>query len=392
MLLTIFVFIVILGTLVLVHELGHFIVAKRNGVFSDEFGFGFPPRIVGTYRDKSGKRKWIFGSKEIPSDLQERGETVYSLNLIPIGGFVKLRGEDGESKDDPKSFAAQGIWTRFKILFAGVGMNFVLAIVLFYFAFIIGLPEVIDDEVVDPTSIVQISSLVEGAPAKEAGVQLGDKVISIVEKDGTETKISTIAGLQEAVGRNKGSEIQFNVIHPGDQDPIAIALTPRAEFPENEGSLGIQIVRTSFVRHGPIESVWIAIQTTGSIIVAIFAFLGDLIVKLFTSEPVPSEVAGPVGIAVLTGQVARMGLAFILQFAALLSVNLAIINLLPFPALDGGRILFLGIERLKGSPVSEKIEGLTHTVGFFILISLMVLVTFRDFANFKIIDKIKGLF
>lgn len=391
MIVTILVFIIILGTLVLVHELGHFLVAKRNGVPSEEFGFGFPPRIVGTYKDKEGQRRWIFGNKEIEQEVKEREETVYSLNLIPIGGFVKIKGEDGEHKDDPKSFASQKVWTRFKVLFAGVAMNFVLAVVLFFFAFMLGLPEAVDDEASVVDGKVQVARIVQSAPADEAGMKMGDQIVSIFEGD-DEIEIAKIGQLQEVVGRNKGKTLDVKVIHAGEQEAVMLKIVPRSEFPDNEGPLGVEIVRTAFVKHGIVDSAILAVQTTWSIIVAIMAFLGDLIIKIFTSEPVPADVAGPVGIAVMTGQVTKMGLAFILQFAALLSVNLAIINLLPFPALDGGRILFLGIEKLKGSPVSEKVEGIAHTIGFFILIGLMILVTVRDFANFEIFSKMKGIF
>ncbi len=391
MLTTVVIFIVILGVLVLIHEAGHFIVARRNGVPSEEFGFGFPPRIVGTYKDPSGKRKWIFGNKEIEQEIKDREETVYSLNLIPIGGFVKIKGEDGENKNDPKSFASQGAWVRFKILFAGVGMNFVLAVVLFYAAFMLGLPEVINDDAAQPGTKIQIAKVAAETPAQNAGIQLGDEVISIIE-NGKEIRLETISQLQEVTKRNEGAEVQMRVLHVGESEPTVLNITPRKEFPQNEGPLGIEIVRTAFVRHGPIESMLMAIETTYSITMAIFAFLGSLILKIFTSQSVPIDVAGPVGIAVMTGQVAKMGIAFILQFTALLSVNLAVINLLPFPALDGGRIIFIGIEKIKGSPVSEKVEGIVHTFGFFVLIGIMILVTVRDFANFKILDKIQGLF
>lgn len=389
--LTAIVFIVILGTLILVHELGHFVVARRNGVSAEEFGFGFPPRVIGTYKDKKGKRRWVFGNKEIEEEIKDREETVYSLNLIPLGGFVKITGQDGESKNDPKSFAAQSIWTRFKILFAGVGMNFVLAVVLFYLAFMFGLPEVVGDEVEDPNSKIQISLVASESPAKQAGLKMGDEVVSISDEQG-EVEIRTVAQLQEMITKNKGNEIQVEVVHMGDDESVMIGVTPRKEMLEGEKPLGVALVRTAHVKHGQIDLMIMAVKTTWMIVVAIFAFLWDLILKLFTSEPVGAEVAGPIGIVIMTSQVTRMGLAFVLQFAALLSVNLAIINLLPIPALDGGRILFLAIEKLKGSPVSEKIEGTMHTIGFFFLIGLMVLVAVCDVANFEIVDKLKNIF
>ena len=388
---TIIVFLLILGTLVLVHELGHFLIAKRNGVPSEEFGFGFPPRIVGTYRDADGKRKWIFGNKEIEEEIKKREETVYSINLIPLGGFVKIKGEDGDKKNDPRSFAVQSIWTRFKILVAGVTMNAILAVFLFGFAFWIGLPEALDDGDVAPDSKVQVSAVRADSPAKEAGLQLGDEIVSIVTSEG-KFEIDSIASLQEIVGKNSNQEITINVIHPGEGNSIALSVTPKEDQESGRGLVGIEFVRTALVRHGFFESFWLGLKTTVSMIGAIVMFLAGLIVKLFTSDPVQTEVAGPIGIAVLTGQMTKMGFAFILQFTAILSVNLAVINLFPLPALDGGRILFLIVEKIKGSPISQKVEGLMHTVGFVLLMVLMIFVTARDFVNFEIVDKIKGLF
>lgn len=392
MFLTAVVFFLILGTLVLVHELGHFLVAKRNGIQSEEFGFGFPPRIAGTYKDAQGKRKWIFGNKEIEKEILDREETVYSINLIPLGGFVKIKGENGEAENEPNSFASQPIWTRFKVLVAGVSMNVLLAIVLFSLAFAFGLPETIDDDKIPAGgSKIQIAGVVADSPAKSAGFEIGDEIVSI-EKGNEVVKIETIGEFQQIVKENPGKEIVVNLVHPGDETASSVKVVPREKSPEGQGLLGVELVRTTVVKHGIFESIWMGITATFSMIWLILAFLGDLIVKIFSSEQVSADVAGPVGIAVLTGQVTKMGFAFILQFAAVLSVNLAVINLLPIPALDGGRIVFLLIEKIKGSPVSQKVEGFLHTAGFVALISLMVFVTARDFANFKIIEKIMGLF
>ncbi|MFO7807375.1 MAG: RIP metalloprotease RseP [Candidatus Moraniibacteriota bacterium] len=388
---TLIVFIIILGVLILVHEAGHFLVAKRNGVPSEEFGFGFPPRVVGVYKNKKGKWKWVFGNKQIGEEEKEKDETVYSINLIPLGGFVKIRGESEEEiKGDPKSFVNQSAWKRFKILFAGVGMNFVLAIILFAFAFWLGLPEAINDETEARNPEVQIAQVANNTPADEIGVEMGD-VIKTIEAGGENYEVTKVGQFQKIIEENKGKEIELNFERPGE-GIVSLATKIREEAPEGEGLLGVQLVRTDFVKHGFLESSWMAVKTTFSMIVTIVVFLGDLIVKLFVSEPVGSQVAGPVGIAVLTGKMTQMGLAHILQFTALLSVNLGVINLLPIPALDGGRILFLLIEKIKGSPVSQKMEGLVHTIGFFLLISLMVFVTVKDFINFEIVDKIKGLF
>ncbi len=392
MILTIVVFVFTLGLLVLVHELGHFLTAKRNGVGAEEFGFGFPPRIVGTYRDKKGKRRWVFGNKEIEEEIKEREETIYSINLIPIGGFVKITGENGEDKSDPKSFAGKSIWVRFKILFAGVLMNFVLAAVLFSFAFWLGLPDAVDDEDEVPGSQVMISRVVPESPAFLAGVKAGDELVSIVGSAGVEKNIVGASQVSEIIKKDAGKNVVFNVIHAGEEKETALTVNLRAEAPEGQGLSGIEIIKTAIVRHGPIESIWLGIKTTGVMTLAIFAFLWELIVGFFTTKPIVADVAGPVGIAVFAGQMARMGFAYVLQFAAMLSVNLAIINGLPFPALDGGRILFLMIEKIKGSPVTQKVEGVVHTVGFVLLLTLMLAVTVKDFGTFNVIEKLKNLF
>ena len=388
---TFIIFIAVLGLLVLVHELGHFVVAKRNGVPSEEFGFGFPPRLVGTYKDIEGKRRWAFGNQEIGEKLKNRDETVYSLNLIPLGGFVKIRGEDEEVGDkDAKSFVNQKPWVRFKILFAGVAMNFLLAIVLFSAAFQVGLPESISDDYKAGDAKVQIAQVMTGTPANKMGLEMGDEIISVKTEEDL-TKISTITDFQEVIGKNKGQEVSIN-IRRASEEVLILKTIVREEAPEGQGLLGIELVRTTFVQYGFFESIWLATKTTVSLIIAIVAFLGDMIVKLFTSEKISAEVAGPVGIAVMTGKMAQLGFAYILQFTALLSVNLGVINLLPFPALDGGRIFFLLIEKIKGSPLNRKMEGMANAVGFFLLIGLMIFITIKDFANFEIVDKIKNIF
>lgn len=388
---TFIVFILILGLLVLVHELGHFLVAKRNGVLSEEFGFGFPPRVFGTYKNKKGQRKWIFGNKTVDENDKNEDETVYSFNLIPLGGFVKIRGEDGEGKKDKNSFANQSAWVRFKILFAGVLMNFILGIVFFAFAFQLGLPQAVGDDYQDKEAKVQIAQVVPNSPANEMGIEMGDEIISVQTKAGL-LAVNTVKEFQEIVENNKGEKIVVNVKRAKNSEELNLTTIVREEAPAEQGLLGVQLARTTFVRYGFFESFWLGIQTAFSMVLAILMFLVDLIIRLFSSQPVTAEVAGPVGIAVMTGKMTQLGLAYVLQFIALLSINLGVINLLPFPALDGGRIFFLLIEKIKGSPVNQKIEGMANAVGFFLLIGLMFFITIKDFANFQILDKIKGIF
>lgn len=391
MIVTIFIFLLILAVLVLAHEMGHFIMARRNGVIADEFGFGFPPRVIGTYKDKDGKRRWVFGNREIEEEVKHQEETVFSINLIPLGGFVKIKGEDGEGKDDPSSFAAKSIWQRFQMLVAGVVMNFILGILLLIVAFWMGLPEMVEEGQNVPGAIVQIAQVMPKSPAQQAGIQLGDEILAI-KIDGQEFPITEIQQFQDITKQNAGKEMIVKLKHPDQNSPVELKVTPRAAAPEGQGLLGVMLAKTAIVRHSFFESVWLALKTTYNLIIAIISFLGMLIAKLFTARPVSNEVAGPVGIAVMTGQAAKLGLAYLFQFAAMLSINLAVINIFPLPALDGGRIFFLLVEKIKGSPISQKMEGILHTTGFVVLLALMLLITIKDFFNFGIVDKIKGLF
>ncbi len=390
MILTIVVFILILGVLVLVHEAGHFFVAKRNGVRSDEFGFGYPPRIFGIYKNSKGQRKFILGNK--PADeVKDRGKnTIYSINWIPIGGFVKIHGEDGENKKDPKSFSNKSIWKRFKILFAGSGMNLVFGILFLAIALQLGLPQQISDDDPAKNAKVQIASVNKKSPAEEAGVKMGDIVLA-VEMNGEKIKIDKVGQLQETIKKHKGSELTFIFQRLGEKEVLEKNIYLREDYPEGQGSMGVMLARVAEKEYGFFQSFWIAISAAYSMIATILWFLGDLIVRIFSEKPVVADVAGPVGIAVLTGQMAKMGIAYLFNFAAILSINLAVINLFPLPALDGGRILFLLVEKIKGSPVSQRTEGIVHTIGFFVLMGLMVLVTVKDFINFEIIDKVKDL-
>jgi regulator of sigma E protease len=384
---TVLIFIIILGLLVFVHELGHFLVARRNGVMAEEFGFGFPPRIFGLYKTKNGKRKLVWGSKQVEST-----DTIYSINWIPLGGFVKIMGEDGEEKKDPKSFASKSPFTRTRILAAGVLMNILLAVVLLSVGYFVGIPQAVED--VSSGNLknekIQIIETIPGSPAEQMGIQVGDQIVGAIDSTDKIASFNTIEQLQNYINTNKGQEIKLYVKRGNES--LTLMGVPRADFPASEGALGISLVKTAIVSYPWYEAIWRGVQTvvdlTGMIIVA----FGNLLWKLITGHSVGMDVSGPVGIAVLTGQVAKLGFIYILQFTALLSVNLAIINILPIPALDGGRILFILIEKIKGKAVSQKFEARAHNIGFALLITLMVVVTFRDVARLELLNKIKNLF
>lgn len=352
--LTIIIFIIILGLLIFVHEFGHFLVAKKNGVKVEEFGFGFPPRIFGI----------------------KKGETVYSINLIPLGGFVKIFGEEGEAKENHRSFAAKKIWQRAIILLAGVAMNVFLAAIVVSLGYGLGLPTAIDDSQMVSGAKVQITEIAPNSPAQIAGLKSGDIVVKILAEEEL-NNIGKVNEVQNFIAKNKGEEIVMTLQR--GRDVREVKVVPRINPPVGEGALGVDLARVTNVFYPWYQAIYEGVKTTFILIWTITVALGYLFWQLVSQGRAPgAEVAGPVGIFSLTGQAAQMGFVYLLQLTALLSINLAIINALPLPALDGGRVLFLIIEKIKGSPVSQRIERAIHSAGFVFLIILMLLITVRD--------------
>lgn len=389
MLVIVLLFLVILSVLVFVHEFGHFSMARLFGMRVDEFGFGFPPRALGFWKDPKTNTWKFVGSK---TDRMPR--TIYSVNWIPLGGFVRIKGEDGAGRKEKDSFASSPGWKRIIVLSAGVIMNFILAWVLFSIVFMIGAPQAVtSDDTVNGETSVQIGNVLPNTPAEEMGFRIGDTILGrYVETDRSEeekayyTPLVTIGDVQEYVEANKGKEIRFLVKRGEEQVPLIGS--PRVDYPEGEGSLGIELVRTSIVSYPWYEAVWKGLMTVFMLIGAILAAFWGLLKTLFTTGSTPADIAGPVGIAFYTKQVADLGFVYILQFAGILSVNLGIINILPIPALDGGRVVFVLAEMIKGSPVSQKFEQAIHSIGFVLLLLLMLVVTFFDFIRFDIIGRI----
>lgn len=382
---TAIIFILILGVLIFVHELGHFLVAIRNGIKADEFGFGFPPRIIGAVKnDKNKKYEIIWGNKEIKSK-----NTIFSLNWIPLGGFVNIKGENGGT-EDKDSFANKSAWIRIKVLAAGVTMNLILAWFLLAIVFAQGAPEAVSDDQKVKDAKVQISQVVDNTPAKEMGLAIGDHVMKICGVNQECQTITKVEELKKYIDKNKGKEITLT-IKRGDMVSESKGI-PRAEYPSDQGSLGVGLARTALVEYPWYESIGRALVAVADITLLIITTLFSLLAQLIMGNKPAMDVAGPIGIAIMTKQVSALGLTYVFQFAAMLSINLAIINILPFPALDGGRIFFILIEKLKGSPVNHKFENAANSIGMLLLLLLMVIVTFHDFIQFEIIDKIKGLF
>lgn len=379
MLITILLFIIILGLLVFVHEFGHFISAKKLGAKVEEFGFGFPPRAIGVYKTQEGKTKIIF-KKTPPSAAR----TIYSLNWIPLGGFVKIKGEDGEGKHDPESFASKPVWKRAIILSAGVTMNFVLAAVIMSIGFGAGMPQVIDRTAKGAkikNQSFQIISVGKDSPASWAGLLPGDEIISV---DG---KRLDFPALQAYATSRVGKEVNYFIKR--NESEFSVKITPSILKETGYGGIGVGLVEVGIVSYPWYLAIWRGISEMFFFTKEIIIAFATLIKDLFIGRGASVDLSGPIGIAVLTGRVARLGFSYILQFTAVLSVNLAVVNVLPFPALDGGRLLFLAIEKIRRRPVSQKLETAIHNIGFTLLMILVVAVTYGDFVKFG--DKFQNL-
>jgi regulator of sigma E protease len=381
--LTILIFVLVLGVLVFVHELGHFVVARMNGIKADEFGFGFPPRIGGIVKDDAtGRYRFVRGNTEVASS-----HTVYSLNWIPLGGFVKIKGEDRDSAQEPDSFAGRSAWTRIRVLGAGVVMNFLLAWFLFSVVLMIGFPEQVDPEKRGSyaTTSIQILQVQPHTPADEIGLKAGDVIQTLDAQP-----VTSLDFVSTYIREHRGGQVSVTVKRGGTE--ITLTGTPRLHSPEGEGALGISFSETAVVRYPWYQAIQLGLEQTYVKTTEILRALGGMLVSLFTGAKTQMDIAGPVGIVSLTKQMSELGLTYLLYFAAILSINLGIINILPIPALDGGRILFVLIEKIKGSPVSTRVEGMIHQVGFILLILLMLLVTLNDILQLSFWSRFSGWF
>lgn len=381
MFLTIVIFILVLTILVSAHEFGHFFTARRFGVRAEEFGFGFPPRAIGWYKNKKGLWRHVLSKEDIDSLSADKDSdrhpaplaTIYSINWLPIGGFVKIKGEDGDDKDQRDSFGAQKIWRRVIILSAGVIMNVFLAWLLFSLGYLFGMPQSTDtlgsQAIVEEAQVV-VSQVIPESIAARAGLQDGDAILRI-----NNITIDTEKTLQDAIAAQADQEISITIERNGEVRELKAV--PHAQN-GGRATIGVSIFSAGLVRYPFFPALWEGLKTTFWILKEIFVSLYNLVGQVFHGQDVGSQFAGPVGIANITGQAARLGFTYLLQFMALLSLNLAVINILPFPALDGGRIIFLLVEKLKGRPVRKEVEALIHNIGFLLLISLVVFITFKD--------------
>jgi len=350
---TFLVFLITLSVLVLVHELGHFLAAKKAGIKVEEFGFGYPPRLWG----------------------RKIGETIYSINWVPFGGFVRLYGEElAHFAKAPR--AKQAFWSKSKrvrtaVIVAGVLGNFLLAIICFSAVYSVsGIPT--------QTDKIKIVDIIESSPADKIELKKEDIILAVDDQT-----LENLKHFVDLIGEKKGQQVKLLIKRGEDNLPLSI--TPRLESPQGEGPLGVVVSSIEMKKYpfwqmpfrGAIEGVKEALGW-GTLI---FTALAKMLVDLVGRGVVPKDVAGPIGILQITSTVANQGLLAIFQFVGILSVNLAVLNILPFPALDGGRLLFILYEAITQRRPKPSIEHWVNATGMAILLFLIILVTANDIAR-----------
>lgn len=361
---SILLFFIILLVLVLAHEFGHFIVAKRSGIRVDEFGFGFPPKLFGI----------------------KKGETTYSFNLLPFGGFVKIFGEnpDEESMHGPdaaRSMVRKPKYVQAAVLFAGVAFNFILAWLLISGGFVAGLPT---SGAADPSlayreaPMLTITSVAEDAPAARAGLMTGDRIVAIDSEKG-EIGHPDVAAFKTIVAENAGKNILVEYERGGSRG--SLVLVPEEGLVDGHAGVGVSLDVIGTVKLPIHKALAKGFVLTSKLTAETAVSLATLLRDAVLGHADLASVTGPVGLVGVVGDAYQFGFVHLLTLTALISINLAIINLFPFPALDGGRLLFLLIEKIKGSPIKPKVANILNAAGFFLLIALMLVVTYQDIVK-----------
>jgi len=352
--LSVIIFVVVLGVLVFVHELGHFLIAKKAGVRVDEFGFGYPPRAM---------------------TIGRRWGTLFTLNWIPFGGFVKIFGENYEEGDG--GFTQVSKKWQAAILAAGVTFNIIFAWLLFSLGFLIGLPTSVENdfgaEVKNP--VLTITGLLADSPAQRSGLKTGDKIKEISLPDGKVFNNLNPENISDFINKSSG---QVGVLVDRGGNILNFKITPETVVAENRKIIGINMDMIGTLSLPLHKAVYEGGRATLKLSYLTVGGIVGLIKDAVMGKADISQVAGPVGIIGLVGDASRLGLAYLITFTALISINLAIINLVPFPALDGGRIIFVAIEGVTQRKINPRVANILNTVGFVLLIAVMLIVTYRD--------------
>ncbi|HEY4499153.1 MAG TPA: RIP metalloprotease RseP [Candidatus Paceibacterota bacterium] len=357
---SIILFIVILGVLVFVHELGHFLVAKRFGIRVDEFAIGFPPRVV---------------SRKV-------GETEYSLNLVPIGGYVKIFGEDilspaPDDSDRSRSFVAKNRAIQASVLLAGVFANVLFAWMLLSAVFMIGATVSKEQyaSVVLTDERLLVVAVLDQSPAARAGIKSGD-VIRYIRAESGGLSAPTIDEVQRFIGEREGNELVLGVERKSEKREVH--MTPVSGIIQDTVGIGISMDTVGTLRLSFFRALAEGTRRTSDLFIATVQGLWDFLYRIVSFNADFSTVAGPVGIAVLVSDAQTLGWFYLVSFTAIISLNLAVINLIPFPALDGGRLFFVIIEAIIRRPLPQRLVRVLNTTGFMLLLVLLVFVTYKD--------------
>lgn len=335
---TIVITIIILGVLVLAHEWGHFIAARKIGIPVHEFSIGFGYKVFSTTRNG----------------------VEYSLRLLPLGGFVRMAGEEPGDQEDPGGYSKRRPLEKMIVSFAGPFMNFVLAVLIFIYSFaFIGIPTASNEPV--------IGKVLAGDPADMAGLQAGDRITAINDEAITSWKEVTT----KLAATPEGQNVTLDIRRQGEE--VEISVMPEMNVNTGVPAIGI-MSSVDYEKQGILKSIGFGVQQTYQLTVLLLGGLWMMI----TGGVSPGEIAGPVGITMLVGEAAQVGVVFLLSFVAFLSINLGILNLLPIPALDGSRIVFAGVEAVRRKPIEPEREGFIHWLGFLFLMLLIAIVTYND--------------
>jgi len=360
MLITLLIFLALLSLLVFVHELGHFLVAKRTGVKVLEFAFGFKPRIWG---------------KKI-------GETTYAINAIPLGGYVHMYGED-EKKEGNRAFNNKSPKQRLGILVAGATMNFILGWVVLIVLMITGFepffPGVANNPFINSTQSVKIVAVSSGSPAEQAGFKVGDRLIKV---DGQ--PVATDSDFLSLVSARKGQSIEIIIENNGQR---ALTATPRINPPAGQGSLGVAIAAEGKVKSSVIAAPAAALYETGRVIGLSAAGFGNFVKNLVIHQKVGDEVTGLIGVGQVTGIARQLGIDYLFQLLAVISIGLGVVNLLPIIPLDGGHMAVIIFEGVTKKRLNDKQLNILATAGLTIVVLLFIIVTAKDFVRFDILGR-----